>query len=56
MGKLNGVLVHKGLKYEALSPRVVENGHGDGGLVVPRAELGSEREVFESGGRGVGGR
>lgn len=48
-GKLNGVLVHGGLKYEAVSPSAVENG----GLIVPRAELESEREVFESGGRDV---
>lgn len=48
-GKLNGVLVHGGLKYEAVSPSVVESG----GLIIPRAELESENEVFESGGRDV---
>ncbi|KAK4496452.1 hypothetical protein PRZ48_012432 [Zasmidium cellare] len=47
VGKLNGVFVHKGVKYEAVEPGVLEGG----GLVVQRAELGSE-EVFESGGRG----
>lgn len=41
--KLNGALAHQNLKYESVSPSAMESGN-----LIPRVELESEREVFET--------